>query len=192
MATIGEHQHDDAERARQTTPIATGVPTPEPGVARFGVGRVGEFDRVLDQQVEEDRAAQERRHPDHEEVLDALEDLLAVVDRAGEAGQAVCRRRSSSPSAGERVDEHVLADVDETSVQTSDTAPISDASRRAGVRYRGWTLPKILGIAPTRAIDSVVRAVGRMVVWVDAEAEVSTAMIRILSSGEPNTFRRAR
>ena len=45
------------------------------------------------------------------------------------------------------------------------------------------------GIAPARAIDSVVRAVGRIVVCVEAAAEVSTAMIRILSSGEPNTSR---
>ena len=45
--------------------------------------------------------------------------------------------------------------------------------------------PKAFGIDPKRAIDRVVRAVGRMVVWVDAEAEVSTAMIRSLSSGEP-------
>ena len=42
-------------------------------------------------------------------------------------------------------------------------------------------------MAPTRAMDSDVRAVGRIVVCVDAAAEVSTAMIRILSSGVPNT-----
>jgi hypothetical protein len=33
-----------------------------------------------------------------------------------------------------------------------------------------------------------VRAVGRIVVWVEAAAELSTAMIRSLSSGEPNTL----
>jgi hypothetical protein len=42
-------------------------------------------------------------------------------------------------------------------------------------------------MALARAIDSVVRAVGRIVVCVDAAAEVSTAMMRILSSGLPNT-----
>ncbi len=47
--------------------------------------------------------------------------------------------------------------------------------------------PKADGIAFQLAIDRVVRAVGRIVVWVDAEAEVSTAMISSLSSGEPNT-----
>ena len=56
-----------------------------------------------------------------------------------------------------------------------------------GVRKRGWTLPRLFGIALARAIESVVRAVGRIVVWVEAAAEVSTAMIRILSSGEPKT-----
>jgi hypothetical protein len=45
----------------------------------------------------------------------------------------------------------------------------------------------VRGIAPHRAIDSDVRAVGRIVVCVEAAAELSTAMIRILSSGEPNT-----
>ena len=56
-----------------------------------------------------------------------------------------------------------------------------------GVRKRGWTFPRLFGIAFARAIESVVRAVGRIVVWVEAAAEVSTAMIRILSSGEPKT-----
>jgi hypothetical protein len=49
-------------------------------------------------------------------------------------------------------------------------------------------LPKALGIDPKRAIERVVRAVGRIVVWVDAEAEVSTVMIRSLSRGEPKTL----
>ena len=49
-------------------------------------------------------------------------------------------------------------------------------------------LPNTFGIAPHRAIDSVVRAVGRIVVCVDADADVSTAMISSLSHGEPNTF----
>ena len=48
--------------------------------------------------------------------------------------------------------------------------------------------PKIDGIDFQRAIDSVVRAVGRIVVWVDADADVSTAMINSLSQGEPNTW----
>ena len=38
-----------------------------------------------------------------------------------------------------------------------------------------------------RAIDRLVRAVGRIVVCVDAAAELSTAMISSLSSGEPKT-----
>ena len=47
--------------------------------------------------------------------------------------------------------------------------------------------PSDSGIAFARAIDSDVRAVGRIVVWVEAAAEVSTAMISSLSSGEPRT-----
>src|ERR1700712_2816077 len=43
-----------------------------------------------------------------------------------------------------------------------------------GVRYFGWIRANRLGIAPNAAIDRLVRAVGRIVVWVDAEAEVST------------------
>ncbi len=45
------------------------------------------------------------------------------------------------------------------------------------MKKRGWTRPNADGIAFHRAIDSVVRAVGRIVVWVDAEAEVRTVMI---------------
>src|SRR5437763_427907 len=43
-----------------------------------------------------------------------------------------------------------------------------------GVRYRGWILANVLGIALYTAIDSVVRAVGKIVVWVEAAAEDST------------------
>ena len=43
------------------------------------------------------------------------------------------------------------------------------------------------GIAPQRAIDSVVRAVGRIVVWVEAEADVSTQIVSSLYSGDPST-----
>ena len=37
-----------------------------------------------------------------------------------------------------------------------------------------WILANALGMALKTAIDSVVRAVGRIVVWVDAAAELST------------------
>ena len=70
--------------------------------------------------------------------------------------------------------------------QTIDRTPIRIVET-CGVWKRGWTRAERPGIAPARAIDSVVRAVGRIVVWVDAAAEVSTAMIRSLSSGEPKT-----
>src|SRR5436190_18519194 len=72
------------------------------------------------------------------------------------------------------------------SVHTSDTAPIVRVEK-PGVRKRGWISPNAFGIAPQRAIESVVRAVGRIVVWVDAEAEVNTAMISSLSSGDGKT-----
>ena len=62
--------------------------------------------------------------------------------------------------------------------------PIVD---RVGVRYFGWIFPKTSGIACHFAIDNVVRAVGRIVVCVDADADVRTAMIRSLYQGEPKT-----
>src|SRR5581483_2709928 len=46
-----------------------------------------------------------------------------------------------------------------------------------GVRYRGWILAKDWGIALYTAIDRVVRAVGSIVVWVEAAAEDSTIRI---------------
>src|SRR3954471_17437263 len=70
--------------------------------------------------------------------------------------------------------------------QTIDAAPMTIVDV-VGVLKRGLTVPNVLGIAPQRAIDSDVRAVGRIVVCVEAAAELRTAMIRILSSGEPNT-----
>ena len=48
-------------------------------------------------------------------------------------------------------------------------------------------MPRGAGIARDRAIESVVREAGRMVVWVEASAEVSTARTTILSQGEPST-----
>src|SRR3978361_127487 len=43
-----------------------------------------------------------------------------------------------------------------------------------GVRYLGWIRAKGLGTALKAAIDRLVRAVGRIVVCVEADAEVST------------------
>ena len=58
-------------------------------------------------------------------------------------------------------------------VQTIDTPPIASVET-LGVWKRGWTRAKAFGSAPQFAIEIVVRAVGRIVVWVDADAEVST------------------
>ena len=55
------------------------------------------------------------------------------------------------------------------------------------MKKRGWIVPNAFGIESHFAIESVVRAVGRIVVWVEAEADVRTQMISSLSSGEPNT-----
>src|SRR6478672_13193636 len=71
--------------------------------------------------------------------------------------------------------------------QMIDTTPIEIVDT-VGVWKRGLTLPKAFGNAPHRAIDRLVRAVGRIVVCVDADADVSTAMISSLSSGEPSTL----
>ncbi len=70
--------------------------------------------------------------------------------------------------------------------QTIETTPIQIVDG-PGVRKRGWIRPQYFGIAPCTAIERLVREVGRIVVCVDADAEVSTAMIRSLSQGEPRT-----
>ncbi len=77
-------------------------------------------------------------------------------------------------------------------IRISGTATITDRIPKpqvetVGVRKRWWTLPITDGIAPHFAIDSVVRAVGRIVVCVEAAAEVSTAMIRNLTPTDPRT-----
>ena len=56
-----------------------------------------------------------------------------------------------------------------------------------GVRYFGWIVPNVLGAARLAAMESAERVAGRIVVWHEAEAEVRTAMISSLSSGEPRT-----
>ena len=71
-------------------------------------------------------------------------------------------------------------------VHTIDRPPISSVEN-VGVKKRGWIVPNDFGIEFHFAIESVVRAVGRIVVCVDAEAEVRTVMISSLSSGDPNT-----
>ena len=48
-------------------------------------------------------------------------------------------------------------------------------------------LAKRAGNALWTAIDRDERAAGRIVVWVEADAEVSTAMIRSLFHGDPRT-----
>ena len=63
-----------------------------------------------------------------------------------------------------------------------------------GVRKRLWTRDSRFVTAFQCAIDSVVRAVGRIVVCVEAEAEVSTAITSSLftvlpSTPEPSAFR---
>src|SRR5919201_2300115 len=70
---------------------------------------------------------------------------------------------------------------------TTETAPMTMVDT-VGVWKRELTRPNGSGIARQRAIDSVVRAVGRIVVCVDAEAELRTARIRILSRGEGKTL----
>src|ERR671934_590960 len=70
---------------------------------------------------------------------------------------------------------------------TTETAPMTMVDT-VGVWKRELTRPNGSGIARQRAIDSVVRAVGRIVVCVEAAAELSTAMMRILSSGDPKTW----
>jgi hypothetical protein len=68
-----------------------------------------------------------------------------------------------------------------------DTPPIARVEK-LGVWKRGWTRANAFGSAPQLAIEIVVRAVGRIVVWVDAEAEVSTEKSRnFCRMPEPNT-----
>src|SRR5436305_14187360 len=52
-------------------------------------------------------------------------------------------------------------------------APIASVDT-VGVRWRRWIFANEDGIALYTAIDRVVRAVGRIVVWVEAAAEDST------------------
>src|SRR5579862_6704849 len=69
---------------------------------------------------------------------------------------------------------------------TTATAPKSSVEK-PGDRYLGWMSAKRLGNALCTAIDNEDRAAGRMVVWVEDDAEVSTQMMSSLFQGEPRT-----
>ncbi len=68
--------------------------------------------------------------------------------------------------------------------QTDDTMPNSQVDH-AGVRYFGLTSPSLGGKARWIAMESVVRAVGRIVVWQLAAAELRIAMMSSLSATVP-------
>src|SRR6478736_714937 len=70
---------------------------------------------------------------------------------------------------------------------TIDRPPIHHVAV-SGVWCCWWICARPRGNAFERAMDRAVREVGRIVVWVDAAADESTAMITILPSRlEPNT-----
>src|ERR1700722_3324977 len=73
-----------------------------------------------------------------------------------------------------------------TTYQTMETAP-KRRVEKLGDRYWGWMSANFLGSALCTAMDREERAAGRMVVWVEDEAEVSTQMMRNLFQGVPNT-----
>ena len=111
--------------------------------------------------------------------LSDLQPLAAVVERAGEAGEAVVEGDHQA-ERGDRVEEHVLADERQPDVPDDRHDAHTGSSRSAAsgsARGRRRTLRQRARRAPSTAI---VRAVGRIVVCVEAEAEVSTAMIRSL------------
>src|SRR5664279_1765411 len=63
----------------------------------------------------------------------------------------------------------------------ADTMPMPKVAH-VGVKYFEWIRANLVGIARYTAIDSAVRAVGRIVVWVEAAAEVR---IEIASRSRP-------
>ena len=131
--------------------------------------------------------AQQRRHADEEEVPRALEQLAPEVPGAGEAGQPVIQADHEADGV-DRIAEHVVGreDVDHDEPDRRDHA---ERDRRDVRRL-------VLGVHaaedlrdPTPACHREdVRAVGRIVVCVDADAEVSTVMIRSRLIGLGKTF----
>ena len=51
----------------------------------------------------------------------------------------------------------------------------------------GCTVPNVFGAARLAAIESAERVAARIVVWHEADADVSTATISSLSHGDPST-----
>src|SRR5450631_1470855 len=65
-----------------------------------------------------------------------------------------------------------------------ETPPIASVDT-VGVRNLGWIFENDFGIALYAAIASVVRAVGRIVVWVEAAADESTIRVSSLVNTKP-------
>src|SRR5271154_6993930 len=73
-----------------------------------------------------------------------------------------------------------------TTYHTTATTP-NRMVENPGDRYLGWMSAKRLGNALCTDMESDDRAAGRIVVWVDDDAEGSTQMMSSLFHGEPNT-----
>ena len=109
--------------------------------------------------------------PISSEVPDALGQLPAVVDRAGDAGERVVEG-DQQRQRRERVEERVLADQVDHDVPDDRDARRPTRSRRRACGTAGGcgrTCAGARGAAPSTA---PVRDAGMIVVWVDAIAEV--------------------
>ena len=153
----------------------------------FGVDGVAVVDDRVDADAEEHQPAEERREPDEQELAHAREQLVPVVPRAGEAGEAVVEAdREAERDDGEF--EHAFRRSGSAARRPRSRAapkPQRRHGRREEALVDACRTPR--GSRFQCAIDSVVRAVGRIVVCVEAEAEVSTAMIRNLTPTAPST-----
>ena len=176
-----EHQAADADEDRHLDAVPGGRVVEVLVVALRAVVDVGP-----DEDEGQRREPEQRQQPREHEALGRAEDRLAVVHDAGQPGEAVVEGDHEA-DRGDGVAEHVLAELVDSDVP-DDRDDAHAIVETVGVCQRGETLPNVRGSARQRAIERLVRAVGRIVVCVDAAAELRTAMISSLSSGEPKTF----
>src|SRR6478735_5512702 len=81
---VRDHHEHDAKQDQPDADCDRGAHSEE--ATRVGRGRVLVVDVRLDEDPGQHQSAGERHHTRHEEVLCALQQLLAEIDHAGEAG----------------------------------------------------------------------------------------------------------
>ena len=194
-ATSGRRRKNAGCRARQISisttpssrkprPITSGGPSPNHESPDSEFAGLERSKQDLTKMPGEHQPAERRADADQQEVFSDAQSARGGSRSCRRSRSARSRRRSSGPSAA--IESNRMFSRDDRQPDVPDDRQDAHQDRRHVRREvaRVHVARATPASRRARAIDSDVRAVGRIVVCVDAAADVSTAMIRILSSGD--------